>query len=155
MKVFEKTDIDIDMFYNDKMKNIKRTIRKYGRPLGHRKGVYGVELLNYIDARIQIYLPSYLWVLENKVIDIIKRLRDASIKEDIVLLDFETNCDVFNTKKPLSHAFLVKAYAENNYPNHEQLYKQFFEKNNNPDSENKIINKSESEKGTNTQTSLF
>jgi hypothetical protein len=116
LKVFETVDIDEKMFYNDTMRDIKRTIRKYGKPLGHRKGIDGKELLNYIDARIQIYLPTYLWVLENKVSQIIDRLKTASINEDIVLLDYETNCDVLNPKKPLSHAYLVKAFVDGNYP---------------------------------------
>jgi|JI10StandDraft_1071094.scaffolds.fasta_scaffold01536_25 hypothetical protein len=122
LKVFESADIDEAMFSNDTMKDIKRTVRKYGKPLGHRKGINGTELLSYIDARIQIYLPSYLWVLQNKVSEIIERLKEASQKEDIVLLDYETNCDVLNPKKPLSHAFLVKAYVEGNYPNATELY---------------------------------
>lgn len=124
LKVFESADIDEAMFSNDTMKDIKRTVRKYGKPLGHRKGVNGTDLLNYIDARIQIYLPSYLWVLENKVSEIIERLKESSKKEDIVLLDYETNCDVLNPKKPLSHAFLVKAYVEGNYPKATDLYKE-------------------------------
>ena len=122
LKVFESADIDQKMFFNDTMKDIKRTVRKYGKPLGHRKGVNGNELLNYIDARIQIYLPSYLWVLENKVVEIIDRLKEASKKDDIVLLDYETNCDVLNTKKPLSHAYLVKAYVEGTFPQEKDLY---------------------------------
>jgi hypothetical protein len=104
------------MFENATMRNIKRTVRKFGTPLGHRKGVHGTELLGYIDARIEIYLPAYLWVLENKVQHIIARLRTAAETEDIVLLDYETNCDVLNPTKPLSHAFLVKAFVENAFP---------------------------------------
>lgn len=132
LKVFESSDIDEAMFSNDTMKDIKRTVRKYGKPLGHRKGVNGTDLLNYIDARIQIYLPSYLWVLENKVSEIIERLKEASQKEDIVLLDYETNCDVLNPKKPLSHAFLVKAYVEGYYPNATDLYKELEQRKKNP-----------------------
>src|SRR5690554_671662 len=49
LKVFESADIDEAMFTNDTMKDIKRTVRKYGKPLGHRKGVNGTDLLNYID----------------------------------------------------------------------------------------------------------
>jgi hypothetical protein len=124
LKVFEKEDIDPKMFKNDTMKNIKRTVRKFGKPLGHRKGVKGTELLDYIQARIQIYLPAYLWVLENKVQYIIERLREASKEQDLVLLDYETNGDVLNVKKPLSHAFLVKAYVEGNYPTAESLANQ-------------------------------
>ena len=132
LKVFESADIDEAMFSNDTMKDIKRTVKKYGKPLGHRKGVNGTDLLNYIDARILIYLPSYLWVLENKVSEIIGRLKEASKKEDIVLLDYETNCDVLNPKKPLSHAFLVKAYVEGNYPKATDLYKELEQRKLNP-----------------------
>lgn len=124
LKVFETADIDESVFLNDTMKDIKRTVRKYGKPLGHRKGVSGTELLSYIDARIQIYLPSYLWVLENKVAGILQRLKEASQEHDIVLLDYETNCDILNPKKPLSHAFLVKAYVEGHYPKEEDLYQE-------------------------------
>ena len=116
LKVFEGEDVDIQMFYNDTMKNIKRTVRRLGKPLGHRKGVNGTELLGYIEARKQIYIPAYRWVLENKVASIIERLREASKTKAIVLLDYDTNSDVENVKKPLSHASLIKAYAEGIYP---------------------------------------
>lgn len=116
LKVFESCDVDVEMFKNDTMKNIKRTVRRFGRPLGHRKGVNGTELLGYIEARKQIYIPTYRWVLENKVVDIIERLREASKTKTIVLLDYYTNADVENPKKPLSHASLVKAYVEGLYP---------------------------------------
>lgn len=116
LKVFESCDVDVEMFKNDTMKNIKRTVRRFGKPLGHRKGVNGTELLGYIEARKQIYIPTYRWVLENKVVDIIERLREASKTKTIVLLDYDTNADVENPKKPLSHALLVKAYVEGLYP---------------------------------------
>lgn len=116
LKVFESADVDVSMFANDTMKNIKRTVRRFGKPLGHRKGVNGSELLGYIEARKQIYLPAYKWVLENKVPNIIDRLREASTTKTIVLLDYTTNCDIDNPKTPLSHAFLIKAYAEGLYP---------------------------------------
>ena len=116
LKVFETADVDVNMFANDTMKNIKRTVRRFGKPLGHRKGVNGTALLGYIEARKQIYLPAYKWVLENKVANIIERLREASKTKTIVLLDYTTNCDIDNPKTPLSHAFLIKAYAEGLYP---------------------------------------
>lgn len=161
LKVFESADIDEALFSNDTMKNIKRTVRKYGKPLGHRKGVNGTVLLNYIDARIQIYLPSYLWVLENKVSEIIERLKSASTKEDIVLLDYETNCDVLNPKKPLSHAFLVKAYVEGNFPTETELYKELKYRNLNPIEEKPRITKTKrtgrknQNKKDNNQITLF
>ena len=116
LKVFESCDVDIQMFKNDTMKNIKRTVRRFGKPLGHRKGVHGLELLGYVEARKLIYIPTYKWVLEHKVTDIIERLREANKTKTIVLLDYDTNADVEDTRKPLSHASLIKAYAEGIYP---------------------------------------
>jgi hypothetical protein len=116
LKVFEGCDVDIEMFKNDTMKNIKRTVRRFGKPLGHRKGVNGTELLGYIEARKLIYIPTYKWVLENNVANIIDRLREASKTKTIILLDYDTNADVENAKKPLSHASLIKAYVEGIYP---------------------------------------
>lgn len=122
LKVFESCDVDVEMFNNDTMKNIKRTVRRFGKPLGHRKGVHGTELLGYIEARKQIYIPTYRWVLENKVAHIIERLRNASNSgKTIVLLDYDTNADVENSKKPLSHASLIKAYVEGIYPYNEKV----------------------------------
>ena len=116
LKVFENEDIDISMFLNDTMKGIKRTVRKHGRVLGHRKGVHGTEILGYVEAKHQIYIPAYRWMLEYRAMDIIERLRKASETKTIVLLDYNTCCNVDDETKPLSHAYLVKAYAEGLYP---------------------------------------
>jgi len=116
LKVFETADIDVEMFRNDTMRGIKRTVRRFGRPLGHRKGVNGTELLDYGEARRQIYIPTYRWMLENKVMDILTRLKEAAKRQTIVLLDYNVNNDVDNLSKPLSHAYLVKAYVEGLYP---------------------------------------
>jgi hypothetical protein len=161
LKVFESEDVDEKMFLNDTMKGIKRTTRKYGNPIGHRKGINGNELLNYIDARIQLYLPSYLWVLENKVVEIIDRLKVASKKDDIVLLDYETNCDVLDSKKPLSHAYLVKAYVEGSFPQEKDLYNELDLRKSQPQVEklkkNKTSSRSRKTKNKNldNQTTLF
>ena len=117
LKVFEGSDVDVSLFQNDTMKGLKRTVRRFGKPLGHRKGVNGKVLLGYIEARKQIYIPTYKWVLEHKVADIIERLRTASNSgKTIILLDYDTNADVEDGRKPLSHASLIKAYAEGVYP---------------------------------------
>jgi hypothetical protein len=116
LKVFESADVDVSLFNNGTMKGLKRTVRRFGKPLGHRKGVYGKELLNYVEARKQIYIPTYQWVLENKLKDVIERLRETSKNKTIILLDYDTNADVENVKKPLSHASLIKAYIEGKYP---------------------------------------
>lgn len=124
LKVFENADVDFDLFKNDTMRNIKRTVRKYGVPLGHRKGVSGKELLGYFEARMLIYLPTYKYVLEKipKVTHIINRIKDQSKKQDIVLLDYNTNYHFRDITKPLSHAGLVKLYIEGNYPDSSNKY---------------------------------
>ena len=116
LKVFEDEDVDVKMFLNDTMKDIKRTVRKHGRVLGHRKGVHGTEILGYVEAKHQIYIPAYRWMLEHKAMYIIERLRKASETKTIILLDYNTCCNVDDETKPLSHAYLVKAYAEGLYP---------------------------------------
>lgn len=116
LKVFENEGIDMDMFRNNSMKNIKRTVRTHGRVLGHQKGVYSQEILDYVTAKHQIYIPAFKWVLENKVANIIERLKNASIDKTIVLLDYNTCCEVDSTMKPLSHAYLIKAFVEGLYP---------------------------------------
>ena len=116
LKVFEDADVDPTFFSKRDMKNLKRTVRKFGPCLGPRKGVHGEELLGYIEARKLIYLPCYKWVLENKLQKLVAAVRIISKNKPVVLLDYNTNPDVNNPKKPLSHASLIKAYIEGNYP---------------------------------------
>ena len=103
LKVFDSVDVDFPTF---------------GKPKGHRKGAYGKELLNYFEARMLIYLPTYKWVLDNvpEVHRVVERIKEQSKKRDIVLLDYNTNTDFRDISKPLSHAGLVKLYIEGNYP---------------------------------------
>jgi hypothetical protein len=110
LKVFETTDVDVSKFEVTTMHGLKRTVRKYGSVLGHRKGVDGDQLLAYRDARYQIYLPSYQWVLENYLAAEIKQLATLSQDQHIILLDYETNVDIDNLTKPLSHAALIQKY---------------------------------------------
>ena len=118
LKVFDGADVDFATFRNDTMRDLKRTVRKYGMPKGHRKGAYGKELLGYFEARMLIYLPTYKWVLDNvpEVHHIVERIKEQSKIQDIVLLDYNTNIDFRDVSKPLSHAGLVKLYIEGNYP---------------------------------------
>jgi hypothetical protein len=122
LKVFEGVDIDKQMFRNDTMKNIKRTIRKFGKPLGHRFGVYSDTILNYADARRLIYIPSYKYVLDHipEVHRIIERIKEKAKESDIVLLDYNLNPENRDISKPLSHAELVKMYIEDRYPSKEE-----------------------------------
>lgn len=116
LKVFEQADIDTTKFDVKNMKGIKRTVRKFGKPLGHRKGINGTELLDYLTARKQIYMPSYAWLLQNKTTNEIDKLIQIALRQDLVLLDFETNADIDNINKPLSHAALIKKFIDKKYP---------------------------------------
>ena len=127
LKVFQSADVDVEMFKNDTMKGLKRTVRHFGPPLGHRKGVYGTELLNYFEARMLIYLPTYKWVLDNvpEVHNIVMRIAERAKTNDIVFLDYNTNIEFRDITSPISHAGLVKLYVEGNYPQEGEVYTPF------------------------------
>ena len=129
LKVFENAGIDRYSFKNDTMKNIKRTVRKFGRPLGHQYGVFSKQLLNYADAKRLIYIPAYKYVLDNvpEVQNIIQRIKKQSEISDIVLLDYNLNPDNRDASKPLSHAELVKMYIEDRYPEKEEDFRPWTE----------------------------
>lgn len=118
LKIFKDCGIDIHTFQNDTMHNIKRNVRKYGKPLGHQYGVFSKTVLNYAEARRYIYIPSYRYMLDNisGVHSLVEQLAERSKKEDIVLLDYNLNPDNRDITKPLSHAELVKMYIEGRYP---------------------------------------
>lgn len=115
LKVFKNVGVDYQTFKNDTMKDLKRSVRKYGIPCGHK---YGDRLLPYFEARMKIYLPTYKYVLDNvpEVHKIVERIKTYAADHDLVLLDYNTNIDVVDTSKPLSHAGLVKLYIEGHYP---------------------------------------
>lgn len=116
LKVFANHDIDERKFAVDTMSGLKRPTRFYGAPKGHRKGVGG-ELIDYVSARKLLYVPSYTWVLENKVSDLVVQMGDIAQSADLILLDYTTNEDVNDTSTPFSHASMVKSAIEGLVPN--------------------------------------
>ena len=111
LKVFKHEGIDFSCFNNKTMKNLKRTTRTHGRTIGHQKGLGSKQLLEYIEARKQIYVPSYLWMLEHKCqkeIQYFKQLLNEG--KTLVFLDYDTNENIEDWSKPLSHASLIKYY---------------------------------------------
>lgn len=116
LKVFEKEDIDPSRWEITNMQGIKRAGRTRGEVLGHRFGVGSNVLRGYRDARYNIYIPAYRWVLENCLAAEIERLRKEKATRSVVLLDYETNADIENLSKPLSHATLIKSYLEDRWP---------------------------------------
>jgi hypothetical protein len=116
LKVFEHAEVDPSRFTVTTMKHLKRSVRAYGRVLGHRQGVEGTILLNYAEARRLIYLPTYYWVLVNRLQDELIQLKEYTEKQAVILLDYEANCDLADLSHPLSHAGLVKRYLEGQWP---------------------------------------
>lgn len=110
LKTFRNEGISFECLKNDTMKNIKRTERTHGKCLGHR---YGERILDYVEARKMIYVPTYNWVLMNRLGALVNKLEEMSSHGIVVLLDYDTNGDVENVGKPLSHASLIKTYIEN------------------------------------------
>lgn len=102
------------------MSGIKRSGKSRGAVRGHRFGVDSEILLDYRAARMQIYLPAYLWVLEHRLHAELEQLREQLREQltikPLVLLDYETNADVNNLRKPLSHAALIKHYLQDAWP---------------------------------------
>ncbi|WP_329493373.1 DUF6939 family protein [Kitasatospora herbaricolor] len=113
LKVFEGSDTDKSKLAITSMKGLKRTVRRYGPVRGHRAGLGGDRLLGYEEARRRIYLPCYRWVLENRVADLVERIR---AKPEVVLLDHTTNGEVTDLATPLSHAALVRLHIEGRWP---------------------------------------
>lgn len=108
LKVFENEGIDATKFDIKNAKNIKRSSRaqKRGPCVGHR---FGEEKLEYIEARKRIFVPTYQFVLEQKLAKELALLKGLVAEGNrLALLDYETNEDVDDPRKPLSHASLVK-----------------------------------------------
>ena len=107
LKVFEHEGIDGTCFVNKTMTNLKRSCRTHGRCIGHK---YGDELLGYIEARKKIYVPSYYYMLEHYCKKSITTIKHLSTERTVVLLDYDTNENIEDASKPLSHAGLIKQY---------------------------------------------
>jgi hypothetical protein len=116
LKVFEREDIDPSKWAITTMSGIKRGGKSRGAVKGHRFGVGSPTLLGYRDARFRIYLPAYLWVLEHRLGEQLAELRRHLAAGLVVLLDYDTNCDVEDVSSPLSHAGLVKSYLGGDWP---------------------------------------
>ena len=61
-------------------------------------------------------MRTYAWILDTLLQNEILLLKEKAAKQDLVLLDYNTNEDIEDYKKPLSHAGLVKRYLLKKYP---------------------------------------
>ena len=79
----------------------------------NKAGVDG-STFGYIDARKQIYLPTYKWALDHQLQERVKDLHETakglSDGQHLYLKDYNTNEDVEKEKGALSHAQLLRNY---------------------------------------------
>lgn len=115
LKVFQNSGISDFSFKIKSMKDIKRNSLTNGKIIGHQYGIKSNEILDYFNARKLIYLPVYQFILQNYLQSEIKELKKILTSNSIVLLDYDTNCDILNLKKPLSHSYLIKQYLIGKY----------------------------------------
>ena len=112
LKVFAGVGIDLNTIANATAKGLKRTERANGPVQGHQAGIDGDHLLTYAEARCLIYLPAYRWVLEHCLKEELSALAALGEDRTVALLDYETNEDILDLTRPLSHASLVKRWLE-------------------------------------------
>lgn len=79
--------------------------KRNGNVEGHS---FGGSILDYLDARKKIYLPAYTYHVVNNALpkiadDLTRKLEDGPV----YLHDVESNGDIEDTTKPLSHASLL------------------------------------------------
>lgn len=110
LKKFANQGVSYRTFRNNTMKGLKRTVRTNGTCFGHS---YNGQTLGYIEARKLIYVPTYYWMLEHKCADLLNKIRIIAKNKLVILLDYDTNSDIEDSSKPLSHASLIKSYIEN------------------------------------------
>lgn len=109
LKVFDHEGIDESKLRITNMRGLKRAAHAGGRGacVGHR---IGDQMLGYLEARRQIYLPAYEHVLDAHLGAEVEWLTEQARLHGgkLALLDYETNEDVEDDRKPLSHASIVK-----------------------------------------------
>lgn len=82
-----------------------RPHKKKGKPEGH---LYGKEVIAYVDARKNIYVPAYIYHAINNALpkawpDLEQMLKDGNA----VLHDVETNGSIENPMRPLAHSAIL------------------------------------------------
>ena len=81
-----------------------------------QKGAFINEYWTHIEARREIFIPLYCWMLENKVYNAVEYLRKHALTKDIVIIDKTVNSNINNIDESLSSAFLLKSYIEGKDP---------------------------------------
>lgn len=115
LKVYEKEGVNLSILKESHVNKVCRD-NNLGELKGYNRGAYGHVIYDEMEARKQIYVPTYKWILDYKANDLINFIRTQSEKKEVVILDKYIGSDIFNVNQPISNAYLIKAYAEGLYP---------------------------------------
>ena len=107
LKVFQEEGIDVTKFRIRNMKNLKRTVRSCGKVMGHHNPLLASgetgTLLDYVSARLHIYIPAYQQVLWKHHVELSELRERLLVGEKVCLVDYNTNAIVTDLRSPLSH----------------------------------------------------
>lgn len=84
----------------------------FGYDYKESKFLYGERVIDLITARFAIYLPTYLYVLENLVPDhTIEEIHESMEKGcDVYFYDWDSNFDIFDPTSPFSHSAILQSW---------------------------------------------
>ena len=112
LKAFEREGPDLSFLKKAQPKK-RSVVSGRGKELGHRYGEgENARLLGYVEARKLLYVPMYEHILRTHLANelvLIKGLVDEGNR--VILLDNDTNEDVEDANRPLSHASIVKRWV--------------------------------------------
>ncbi|RMD58016.1 hypothetical protein D6825_02230 [Candidatus Woesearchaeota archaeon] len=79
--------------------------KRRGKPEGH---AFGNQLLDYVSARKEIYVPAYTYhVIHNALPKCSKQLEELAEEGTVYFCDVENNPNIENTKSPLAHSAVL------------------------------------------------
>lgn len=71
----------------------------------------GEETLDLITARLLIYLPTYLYLLDRVVSDsLVCRIRAACCTQGVIFYDWDDNFDILDDSRSFSHSAILSAW---------------------------------------------
>jgi hypothetical protein len=83
--------------------------KRGGKPSGH---LFGKKLLGIVEARRRIYIPTYEWLLDNRISHHFFEHLIATARSGVTqfIHDVGDNGDVNDTSQPLAHAAVLVQY---------------------------------------------
>jgi hypothetical protein len=74
---------------------------------------YDGRQIGMAEARIRIFLPCYVWMIQNHCADLLGNIKIRASRQDIWLYDKIGNVDPTDTSMEISHAAIVVAFLNN------------------------------------------